>query len=1034
MRDLTSELATLAHDTALAPFLRAGVAVILWSADGARVLWASQAAGPVIAAVAPGHIVADDMPLRQRLKALAADLAPRRGIRLERLRFGRDLEQTITCACQTIVLPEDGSTALLTAVVGRLPERLADERPFLVDDIPQAPAASAPDAALEQAPASQAPASQDPGVQAEPPAPDAVPADAQAPVADDPDLAALRERAAARPRWRFTWASDADGLLTQISRELADALGPDAAPAIGTPVDRLPGGFVAGEGVADALAEGRTFTLRDLSWKTVAGMAARVDLSAVAARSADGAFGGYRGFGVIHLADLVPWQAPSPKPVESPAPAPVAVEADDTPPPPPPGPALGLESLAADAAQPESAPLEPPPRVSEGDDVAAMGTDALAVQAEDAAAQADAAAQEADQNGGIALGEDAAPADEPDPVSAPPSGEDIAMPAASSPEPDAPVPATDAADAASDAPPAAHPLAAVTARLRAFAAPAGEASVKAGWIDPADREAAERARAARRAAHPSERDVGAWATDAMARFGDTMSAGDRLVADLREHLRREGVETSTEPPPVPAPPSAAEPARPRDALSAADRQTLRDIARALGAREMEEFGADEPAPAQPEPSGETSAPREPQVETRPEPPAMPLRAVPRPPVIVAPPAEPPARPAAAEADPDRTALGLRLAAREAELSEMSSILDTATDGVIVVDERGRLLRLNRSAEALFGYDQKEVAGEPFTLLFATESHPLALDYLEGLKANGVASIMNDGREVMGRVRQGGRIPLFMTMGRIADGPERKFCAVLRDMTAWKKAEGELVEARRAAEKANAHKSDFLATISHEIRTPLNAIIGFAEMMLEERFGPVGNVRYKDYLRDIHASGGHVISLVNDLLDLAKIEAGRMELDFQSVDVNDIVRSCVSLLQGQANRGRVVLRTSLQANLPPVVADERSLRQIALNILSNAVKFTDSGGQIIVSTALTDRGELALRVRDTGIGMSEQDVKAALEPFRQVSTSRRSGGTGLGLPLTKALVEANRGAFAITSRKGEGTLVEILFPPTRVLAN
>lgn len=160
----------------------------------------------------------------------------------------------------------------------------------------------------------------------------------------------------------------------------------------------------------------------------------------------------------------------------------------------------------------------------------------------------------------------------------------------------------------------------------------------------------------------------------------------------------------------------------------------------------------------------------------------------------------------------------------------------------------------------------------------------------------------------------------------------------------------------------------------------------------------------------------------------------MELEFQSVDVNDIVRSCVSLLQGQANRGRVVLRTSLQASLPPVVADERSLRQIALNILSNAVKFTDSGGQVIVSTAITDRGELALRVRDTGIGMTEQDVKAALEPFRQVSTSRRSGGTGLGLPLTRALVEANRGAFAITSRKGEGTLVEILFPPTRVLAN
>jgi signal transduction histidine kinase len=269
---------------------------------------------------------------------------------------------------------------------------------------------------------------------------------------------------------------------------------------------------------------------------------------------------------------------------------------------------------------------------------------------------------------------------------------------------------------------------------------------------------------------------------------------------------------------------------------------------------------------------------------------------------------------------------------------------------------------------------------------------------------------------------------------VAREPELKFCAVLRDMTAWKNAERELIEARRAAEQASAQKSDFLAKISHEIRTPLNAIIGFAEVMLEERFGPVGNERYKDYLRDIHSSGGHVISLVNDLLDLAKIEAGRLELSFASVDVNNVVASCVSLLQPQAQRGRIVLRTSLAQKLPAIVADERSLRQVALNLLSNAVKFTDPGGQVIVSTALTERGEVALRVRDTGVGMAEAEIKAAMEPFRQLATSRRTGGTGLGLPLTKALIEANRGSFAITSAKGEGTLVEVLFPPTRVLAS
>jgi PAS domain S-box-containing protein len=371
--------------------------------------------------------------------------------------------------------------------------------------------------------------------------------------------------------------------------------------------------------------------------------------------------------------------------------------------------------------------------------------------------------------------------------------------------------------------------------------------------------------------------------------------------------------------------------------------------------------------------------------------------------------------------------------REARVKELESILDTATDGVIVVDETGRILSLNRSAEALFGYDQREVVGEALTVLFAPESHIVALDYLDGLRSSGVASLLNDGREVMGRVRQGGTIPLFMTIGHVNEGPDRKFCAVLRDITAFKKAEGELVAAKRAAEEASAQKSDLLAKISHEIRTPLNAIIGFAEVMLEERFGAVGNDRYKDYLKDVHASGAHVMSLVNDLLDLAKIEAGRMELSFTSVSLNELVGATVALLQPHAARERIVMRTSFAPRLPPVVADERSVRQIVLNLVSNAIKFTDAGGQVIVSTALTDRGEMAFRVRDTGIGMTEDEIEVALEPFRQLATARKRGGTGLGLPLTKALVEANRGALRLSSNPNEGTLVEVLFPPTRVLA-
>ncbi|WP_245435462.1 PAS domain-containing sensor histidine kinase [Microvirga calopogonii] len=371
--------------------------------------------------------------------------------------------------------------------------------------------------------------------------------------------------------------------------------------------------------------------------------------------------------------------------------------------------------------------------------------------------------------------------------------------------------------------------------------------------------------------------------------------------------------------------------------------------------------------------------------------------------------------------------------QDSRIQELEAILDTATDGVIVLNETGRILSLNRSAEALFGFDEQAVAGDAITVLLAPESHMVALDYLESLRSPGVRSLLNDGREVVGRERQGGSIPLFMTMGRLGDGPDRRFCAVLRDITAFKRTEGELIGAKHAAEEASAQKSDLLATISHEIRTPLNAILGFAEVMLEERFGAIGNDRYKEYLKDIHASGSHVISLVNDLLDLAKIEAGRLELSFTGVSLNELVSSCVTLLQPQAARDRIVMRMSFAPKLPPVVADERSMRQIVLNLVSNAIKFTDAGGQVIVSTAITDRGEVAFRVRDTGIGMTPEEVEAALEPFRQLATSRRRGGTGLGLPLTKALVEANRGALQIASQPSEGTLVEVIFPPTRVMA-
>ncbi|MCW5693885.1 MAG: PAS domain-containing sensor histidine kinase [Pseudolabrys sp.] len=369
---------------------------------------------------------------------------------------------------------------------------------------------------------------------------------------------------------------------------------------------------------------------------------------------------------------------------------------------------------------------------------------------------------------------------------------------------------------------------------------------------------------------------------------------------------------------------------------------------------------------------------------------------------------------------------------ESEATELRAILDTATDGVLVLDRAGRVLSANRSAQALFGYDAADFTDLGLGELFAPESRRSMLDYLDRV-AGDRGSLPDAGREAIGRFKRGGLVPLYVTMGRLENGD--KFCAVLRDLTAWKRTEEELINARREAERVSTAKSEFLAKISHEIRTPLNAIIGFSEVMMDERFGAIGNDRYRQYLKDIHSSGGHLISLLNDLLDLSKIEAGKLDLTFASVNLNDIVQECVAMMQQQANRERVIIRTSLSPNLPPIVADARSVRQIALNILSNSIKFTGAGGQVIVSTAVNDDNEASLRVRDTGAGMSELELQTALEPFRQLSTTSRWGasGTGLGLPITKALAEANHARFRITSRPDDGTLVEVAFPATRVLA-
>ncbi|WID95648.1 ATP-binding protein [Bosea vestrisii] len=994
VQDWNGLAGALAQDPALAEFASKG-ALLLWPADGDAPAFANAGGQALLDAF--GGAAKLPVATRERLRLLAGGLASRNGLRLERLRLGAALAGLVTCACK-LVETEAGS-ALAVGVTASDLRRLGITVP---QDEPRVPAAAT---------TSPSPAT---------PAALATAADTQA---ESPE----QQR---RANLRFLWESDLDGTLISLSQDFAELVGQRTASAtqgrdwpalLATDILDLDGDL------ATRLATSSTWSGRAVLWRVHSGEGARVELSGFPLFDSERNPAGFRGFGLIRS----PANEAFPDreaPIEALVPA----------------------VLEADA--PEAAPLE-----------AAATEDRVSEQVSDEVIEA-VPAPTAQTDSSEGKTEEAAPAELP-------TEAEIEDAAAEATETDADA-LTAPADDGDAAPEAEEPLQSPPEAPRANVVPLrnGHLAAVRPMLEPSKTllSSAER---------NAFREI-AKALGARIAGEEDMPGEPRLPVAAPLRIRAKDTEDSqADTPATTTPPPAAIPGqRPRVAnahaeildrlpiavlvnrdeaalyanrtlLDLLDYADLDDLTSAGGVSQLikgASRGSDGAMILVDRKGGLISVDgRLSSVSWQGEPATLMAfrNSVPAGDLKMLSPEEAEEQELAAEFEAEEEESASRVAqlrlegqANDARVAELSAMLDTATDGVVTVDGRGRILSLNKSAEALFGYDQREVAGELFTLLFAPESHSPALDYLDGLIGGGVASLMNDGREVVGRVRQGGRIPLFMTMGRIAEKPDSKFCAVLRDITAWKKTEGELVEARKTAEKASAQKSDVLAKISHEIRTPLNAIIGFAEVMAEERFGPIANERYKEYLRDIHLSGGYVISLVNDLLDLAKIEAGKLDLDFGSVNLNEIALSTVNLLQPEAQRGRVVLRSGLAPKLPPVVADERSLRQIVINLLSNAVKFTDAGGQVIVSTALGDQGEAILRVRDTGIGMDDDEIKLALEPFRQVPTTRRSGGTGLGLPLTKALVEANRAALTITSVKKEGTLVEVTFPPQRVLAS
>ncbi|MGH6870122.1 MAG: PAS domain-containing sensor histidine kinase [Rhizomicrobium sp.] len=370
-------------------------------------------------------------------------------------------------------------------------------------------------------------------------------------------------------------------------------------------------------------------------------------------------------------------------------------------------------------------------------------------------------------------------------------------------------------------------------------------------------------------------------------------------------------------------------------------------------------------------------------------------------------------------------------ARRAE-RQMRRVVEGSLQGV-VVRTSSEVLFLNDGYAQLLGYDTVK---ELYALGEDSLNNSIHPDdramVLERIRARTAGEEVTSHYELR-LVRRDGTFAWVDTLATLVnwDGKPASL-SWLTDITARKKAEEDLVKSKEAAEFANRTKTEFLANMSHELRTPLNAILGFSEVITTGLFGAVGNPKYVEYARDIHSSGAHLLDLINDVLDLAKLEAGKLDLRESDICVSDLAEQCVTLVKSRAADGAVALETDIASGLPPLRCDARAVKQILLNLLSNAVKFTPEGGRVRLC-ARAAAGGLAIAVSDTGIGMSKADIAVALSPFGQIDSqlARKHQGTGLGLPISRSLARLHGGDLTITSEPGKGTTITAHFPAARL---
>ena len=372
-----------------------------------------------------------------------------------------------------------------------------------------------------------------------------------------------------------------------------------------------------------------------------------------------------------------------------------------------------------------------------------------------------------------------------------------------------------------------------------------------------------------------------------------------------------------------------------------------------------------------------------------------------------------------------------LRAREQQLAEQSALLQSTLEsmgeGLSVFDREGRLIAWNsRFAKLLeLPLDLTSVTFRDVLMGQLRRGDFGPVDDPEQEVRQRVEAFYNDLPTVIERPTASGGIVQIRRRAM----PDGAVVSLYSDITERKASEEKMALALAQAELANRAKSDFLANMSHELRTPLNAIIGFSEAVSSEILGPVRDKKQLEYIKDIHSSGLLLLSIINDVLDMSKIEAGKLELARERVLVQPVIRDAVRMVSERARTHKLALVVQVPDEEVSVWGDERAIKQIMLNLLSNAVKFSHDGGRIDVRAWLDDAADLVLEVEDYGIGMAESEIDRALEPFGQAkpAVTKAHGGTGLGLPIAKGLTDAHGGALVVNSTPGRGTLVRVLLP-------